>query len=253
MAKIRIDGVIGWDVLAADIVEALASDTDHEIIINSGGGSIIEGFSIYNAIKSHQGKIDVQIDFAGSMASVIAMAGDTITMFDKSSLMMIHRPWSGAMGRSDDLRKEADTLDKLEVMLGEIYLEQSDGKVSADKLSDLLDAETWLDAKEAKTLGLITTVASGESTVNNMAMAAMGFDVSKLAAKVNKMQSLKPKLDTAESLADIESALSDSGRISKADVTALVSRIKASVTHSDCDDAKLASVLTQINLNSSLI
>ena len=110
--KIRLDGVVGWDILAADIADKLEGANDVHLILNSSGGSILEGLSIYEMLEAHEGRVTVQVDFAASMASVIAMAGDEIIMNEKTSLMMIHRPWSGTVGDADEMRKTADTLDK---------------------------------------------------------------------------------------------------------------------------------------------
>lgn len=223
MAKLRLDGIIGWDVTAEAVAAQL--DGDVQVVLNSPGGSILEGFSIYNALKDHDGKVSVHVDWAGSMASVIAMAGDTITMRDKSSLMMIHRPWSGATGRSEDLRSVADSLDKLEGMLTDIYMDRFNMKRS--ELSELLDAETYLTAKEAKKYGLIDRV---EKSDGGQALVALGggvqIDARKLAAKVEH-EPLRAEIEAAADLKGIEGLLSDSGRLSNAEAVALVSRIRA--------------------------
>ena len=125
MKTIRLDGVVGWDVLAEDIAPQIEDEIELNLIINSGGGDVLEGFAIYNLLNSFEGRINVQVDFAASMASVIAMAGDEITMMDNSSIMMIHRPWGVAGGNSEDFRKQADTLDKMEEMLLNIYADRS--------------------------------------------------------------------------------------------------------------------------------
>ena len=242
MAKLRIDGVIGLDVTADMVANAL--DGDMDIIINSPGGSILEGFSIYNALKDHQGKISVQVDWAGSMASVIAMAADEITMRDKSSLLMIHRPWSGAIGRSEDLRSVADSLDKLEDMLVGIYMERATIKES--ELRDMLQAETYLNAKEAKAMGFATKVVKSDGSAPKMAMGGgVALDIMKLAAKVEN-EAIRNEIEQAESLSELEGVLRDSGRLSRADATALVSRVK-NLTHGDRVVEKDTSIIDLIN------
>ena len=89
-------------------------EKDIDIHINSGGGDVFESIAIHNTLKQHKGKVNIIVDaLAGSGASVIAMAGDTVKMFD-SSMMMIHKAWTVAMGNSDDLRKQADDLEKID-------------------------------------------------------------------------------------------------------------------------------------------
>ncbi|MBP0973714.1 MAG: Clp protease ClpP, partial [Oscillospiraceae bacterium] len=73
------------------------------VYINSLGGSVMEGIAIYNQLKRHPAHKTVRIDgFACSIASVIAMAGDTIIM-PKNTVMMIHNAWTIAIGNSKEL------------------------------------------------------------------------------------------------------------------------------------------------------
>jgi len=243
MAKLRLDGIIGLDILASDVADKLSGDM--EIVINSPGGSILEGFSIYNAMKNHDGKLNIVVDWAGSMASVIAMAGHEISMRDKSSLMMIHRPWSGAIGRSDDLRSVADSLDKLETMLVGIYMQR--GNMSEKELRAMLDAETYLTAKEAKQAGFADKIIKSDGAGTKMAMGnGVSIDIMKLVAKLEK-ESIRDRITESASLSEIEGVLSDSGRLSNADATALVSRIKA-IAHGEREqNAETSKLLARIS------
>ena len=109
-----------WGITAKDFARDLKElDPKGEINlrINSPGGSVTDGIAIYNLLKNHKAKVNTFVDgLAASMASVIAMAGDTITM-PENALMMIHNPWGGAMGDADELRKTADVLDKMKTAL----------------------------------------------------------------------------------------------------------------------------------------
>lgn len=119
--------------------------------INSPGGSVTDGVGIYNALRSHGARIDVVVEgLAASIASVIAMAGDNIAML-AGSLMMIHSPWTFAMGSAEDMRETADVLDKFEDALIDIYAKRT-GK-SHDDLKALLAAETWMNGEEAVDAG----------------------------------------------------------------------------------------------------
>lgn len=127
--------------------------------INSPGGSVVEGTAIYNALRRHQGGLTVHIDaMAASMASVIAMAGSPVYIAD-NALLMIHNPWTVSMGESKDLRKEADLLDKLKVNLRNAYVRKT-GMNETD-ISAMMDAETWLDAVEAVSLGFADAIEEG--------------------------------------------------------------------------------------------
>lgn len=128
------------------------------VYINSPGGSVFEGVAIHNMLKRHKAKINVYIDaLAASIASVIAMAGDTIFM-PKNAMMMIHNPWTFAVGNAKELRKVADDLDRISIAAIESYLQKAGDKLDEKTLKQLLDEETWLTADEAKEYGLCDVV-----------------------------------------------------------------------------------------------
>ena len=116
-----------------------------DIFINSPGGSVFEGVAIYNQITRFVGPKDVHIDgLAASIASVIAMCGDTIHMAE-NAMMMIHKPWGMAMGDAVELRKTADTMDQVEGALVATYVGRTGQSEKA--ISDWLQAETWMNAQ----------------------------------------------------------------------------------------------------------
>lgn len=128
------------------------------IYINSPGGSVFEGNSIYNIIKRHIAHVNVYVDgLAASIASVIAMSGDAIFM-PANAMMMIHNPWTLAQGNADELRKQADDMDRIRESLIEAYLGKAGEKLDRDRLIALLDAETWLTAQECFELGLCDSI-----------------------------------------------------------------------------------------------
>jgi ATP-dependent Clp protease protease subunit len=128
------------------------------LYINSPGGSVFEGIAIYNMLKRHKAKVHVHVDaLAASIASVIAMAGDTIFM-PKNSMFMIHNPWIFTMGNASDLRKAADDLDRIGNSSKQTYLQKAGDKLTDEKLQTMLDAETWLSADEAYQYGLCDVV-----------------------------------------------------------------------------------------------
>ena len=124
------------------------------VYINSLGGSVMEGIAIYNQLKRHPAHITVRVDgFACSIASVIAMAGDQVIM-PKNTVMMIHNAWTVALGNARELRKAADDLEVINQASRQAYLEKAGDKLSEDKLTELLDAETYLTAAQCMELGL---------------------------------------------------------------------------------------------------
>lgn len=142
---------------------AHADVTQIDIYINSYGGSVFEGNAIYNQLKRHAAHKTVYVDgFACSIASVIAMAGDEIIM-PRNALMMIHNMWMYAEGNSAELRKAADDLDKINEAGREAYLQRAGEKLSAEKLRELQDAETWLNAAECIEYGLADRYAEKDA------------------------------------------------------------------------------------------
>ncbi|ABO51115.1 peptidase S14, ClpP [Desulforamulus reducens MI-1] len=119
-----------------------------KIFINSYGGSVFEGTAIYSQLRRHPAQKTVYIDgFACSVASVIAMAGDRVIM-PKNTMMMIHNAWNIVAGNATQLRKAADDLDTIMAGNRQSYLQKSNGKITEEKLIELLDAETWLTAEQ---------------------------------------------------------------------------------------------------------
>ena len=167
------DEVGGYGSGSKDFLSALSQlDGVHiHLRINSPGGSVIEGTAIYNAFKRHKGGLTVHIDaLAASMASVIAMAGDKVYIAD-NALIMIHNPWTMSMGDSEELRKQADLLDKLKGALITAY-EKKTG-LSREELEEMMDKETWLDAVEAVALGFADGIEEGSKAEAKVTQAQL--------------------------------------------------------------------------------
>lgn len=130
------------------------------LYINSMGGSVVEGAGIYNQLKRHPASVTAYIDgFACSIASVIAMSADKVIM-PANSIMMIHNASAGVYGTASDMRKSADDLDVINSVAIKAYLEKSNGKISEDKIRELMDAETYLTAEQCIEYGLADELSS---------------------------------------------------------------------------------------------
>jgi len=161
------------------------------IRINSSGGSVFEGLAIYNTLERHSAKKTVTIDgLAASIASVIAMAGDTVIM-PQNAIMMIHDPFGMTIGDAKEHRKMAEGLDKIKEGLISAY--QRKTKMSNQDISDLMSDETWMGAVEAVQRGFADEVAEP------MRMAAsMNFDLSAYKKAPKNLFSKKGKNDMDE-------------------------------------------------------
>lgn len=123
--------------------------------INSPGGSVWEGVAIYNALRRYPGGVDVVIDsVAASIASVIALAGETRTSA-KGSMWMIHRAMTFAFGNQEEVRKALAMLETGDKTIISIYSDAMKSK-TPDEISALMSAETWFTADEAVAIGLAT-------------------------------------------------------------------------------------------------
>lgn len=121
-----------------------------DVHIASDGGDVAAGIAIYNMLSTHDAPVTVYIDSWGaSIASFIAFAGQKIIM-PENTFLMIHNPAGGAFGSAEYIRSVANWLDKIRDMLAETYSKA--GNKSVDEIKKLMDAETWLTAKEAKEL-----------------------------------------------------------------------------------------------------
>lgn len=159
-SELLIYDVIGdWAGLSArQLVHDLKDLDTSEITvrINSPGGSVFDGIAIYNALRHHKAHIHVRIEgLAASIASVIAMAGDTIHMAG-NALMMIHNPFGWVGGDAEELRKVADMLDKTTEVIAQTYAANSGLEVR--EIINLMNDETWFTATEAEGHGLVDVV-----------------------------------------------------------------------------------------------
>lgn len=169
VADVFIYGDIGsWmDGLTANDFarEVVALDVGNlNVRLNSGGGSVFEGQAIYNTLSQHKARVTVTIDgVAASIASVIAMAGDEIRITEGSHIM-VHKPWSMAMGDADSMRKEAEVLDSLESGIIDIYAART-GK-NTKQLTDWVSAETWFKGQAAVDAGFADSVIPAKRREN---------------------------------------------------------------------------------------
>jgi ATP-dependent Clp endopeptidase proteolytic subunit ClpP len=164
-AEVFVYGDIGeswWgeSVTAADFVREIAAlDVDELTVrINSYGGSVSDGLAIYNALRRHKARVTTSIEgLAASIASLIAMAGDSVEMAE-NSLLMIHAPWGGATGNAQVLREYADMLDKWAGAMASSYVAKT-GREHADMLALLTDGvDHWYTAQEAQADGFVDTI-----------------------------------------------------------------------------------------------
>ena len=160
---LRLEGPIDEDNLWGDEVtpkafrdELDAEDGDVTVWINSPGGNVFSAAQIYTMLCEHKGKVTVKIDaIAASAASVIAMAGDKVLM-SPVSMIMVHDPMTIAMGNAKDMEKAITTLNEVKASIINAY--QKKTGLSRNKISQLMEDETWMNAKKAVEMGFADEV-----------------------------------------------------------------------------------------------
>ncbi|MGX6466434.1 head maturation protease, ClpP-related [Leuconostoc falkenbergense] len=182
-----------------DSLKSLGDVSTINLSINSGGGSVWDGVAIYNMLKSHKATVNVYVEgLAASIASVIAMAGDTITM-RSGSMMMVHMPWTLSQGNAEEMRKTADTLEKTGDSIVDIYSERTG--IPSDDIRNIMNDETWLSAEEAVEQGWATKLDQKEAVMNSVPKEILGrfSNVPKnVLARVEKKTLSQDRLDLIE-------------------------------------------------------
>lgn len=193
-------------VSAESFVRALA-DTDADVIhlrINSPGGSVFGARAMETALRQNRAHVVAHIDgLAASAASFIAMAGDEIEIAE-GGFLMIHKAWSLAMGNADEMRHEADLLDKIDDTLANTYAAKT-GIDRAD-IADMLAAETWFTGAEAVERGFADRIAAD-------APAADAWDLSAYSNAPKPKQALTLEVDASAVQTVVKAALDEAAEV----------------------------------------
>ena len=137
------------------------------VMINSGGGDVFAGQAIHSMLSRHPAKVTVYVDgLAASIASIVAMAGDTVVM-PRNAMMMVHNPWTFGLGDAREFRKLADTLDSIRESMIAAY--ESKTGLTRGELMPLLNAETWMTAEEAVEKGFADEIEQSKAVAASMA------------------------------------------------------------------------------------
>ena len=155
---LRLEGPIDDESFWGDEVtpkafreELNAGAEDITVWINSPGGNVFAAAEIYTMLRDYPGSVTVKIDaIAASAASVIAMAGNKVLM-SPVAMLMIHDPSTIAMGNTKDMEKAIATLNEVKESIINAYAAKSG--LSHNRISKLMENETWMNAKKAVELG----------------------------------------------------------------------------------------------------
>lgn len=172
------------------VLEQAQNVSQINLYINSYGGSVKEGLGIYNQLKRQTCcQKTAYIDgFACSIASVIAMACDKVVM-GTNALMMIHHASMSVYGNAEELRKAANDVEVIDQASCSSYLTKAGDKLNEETLKQLLDNQTWLNAKQCLEYGLADEIAGVED--KNVAEAQQRFNMAIRQALENKSPGIK--------------------------------------------------------------
>lgn len=152
---LMIQGEIGQST-ASDFIKSM-QDEPLEVHIDSIGGDLFAGLKIYNALKNHAHEVEVVVDgLAGSVASVIALAGDKRTISSTGSFMIHNALAPQTSGNHNDLRKVANTLEQYSQIVAKVYADNT--KLSFDEALQLMNEETTFKAEDAIELGFVNSI-----------------------------------------------------------------------------------------------
>ncbi len=243
--ELMLYGAIGsyYDELDGKrIVEQIGAMTgDITVRVNSPGGDVFDGIAIMNALKKHgeeKGKVTVVVEaLAASIASVIAIGAADELVMSEGSYLMIHNPWTIAIGNAAEFEQVAGVLRQLAGTLAGIYARKS-GKTK-EEMQVLMDAETWIDSAKALELGFADK-AEGEE-----AASVENFDLS-MFNNVPETLRIAAKGTKPTTIRDFEKILRNAG-FSRSEARAVASNGFGALNQREADEeidsAKLLAAL----------
>ena len=200
-----LTGDIGFEISAKNFIASLHNiDTSQLVVhIDSLGGNVFDGISIYNALKDYAGKKTAVIEgICASAASYILMAFDEV-IAKPNSLLMIHNPLvENVSGNANELSKITNTLNELSDIYIKAYAERT--HLPETEIKNLMDNETYFSAAKAKEKGFVDFI-DGEQDISTdtlIANAKLRFVAYSKHLKpkpfINMTEEISPKEDLAK-------------------------------------------------------
>jgi len=155
--SLMVSGEVGFDITLERLIPYL--NEGRSIVIDSGGGSLFEGYKIYDYIKAYAPEVKVGVLGMAASAATLPLAASKFRNGTENSRFLIHNPWTFAVGDAETLRIESESLQKEEDNLVAIYANLF-GK-TPEEIKALMKPEKFLTAVEAKALNLINEIKGG--------------------------------------------------------------------------------------------
>ncbi|HDU4345575.1 TPA: Clp protease ClpP [Klebsiella aerogenes] len=235
------DVIGGWGITAQQFVtdckEAGVFEASAVALhIHSPGGDVMQGFAIYNTLSRLKAKVDIWVDgVAASMASmIVCLPGATVHM-PENAWLMVHKPWGGIAGDSDDMRDYADWLDRNEALMLSAYMNKTG--LGQEELEAMLKAETWLNGAEAVEKGFADTLEpelQAAACVNenklkdyqNMPEQIKSLFTPRVEAPVNQPQQQAPVQQPAPLQATLNQPQQPAPQMANIDISALAQQLQ---------------------------
>lgn len=213
--EIKIKGEIGWDVFANDIERQLRyADGDVTVLLDTPGGGVYEGISIYNALKNYtKGKVTIHVTgLCASMGSYIVLSSPN-RIFEPNAVVMIHNPSGAIRGDYQEVQNYGVLLEKLANLFRNKYVEEID--FSYEAIKNMMDITTYFIGKEE-------LQAWGEVLESKISETETDADILKASAK-ERIDALNAKMTKDYVKADLDKVakmlLPSSGITMTTDVT----------------------------------
>ena len=192
-------------VCPKNIIDAIAKADDKEpidVYINSPGGSVFAGSSIYSALRELKDRVKIHVvGIAASAASVVACAGQSD--ISPTAMLMIHNSSSACRGDYHAMDKESEVLQQVNKAIASAYVAKTG--MSEQEALELMDRESWITAPQAVEYGLIDAIAGQElnKPANSSQMqivASLGNiipkeNISKLSALIKETDYLNAQIE----------------------------------------------------------
>lgn len=221
------DEIGSWGVEASVFLAQLKDDLNEveptkviNLSIHSPGGNLLDGLAMYNALRAHPAKVYGRVEgIAASAASLVLMAADTISM-PEDAWIMIHNPWTIAIGDAEEMRAVADLSEKMRDSMANIY-ERRTG-MDRDELLAMMSEETWMTSVEALNAGFADNISDAIDVAAKVVAFERHFKQLPVQPDGDILQ-----IESLNSVTDLENFLRDAGEFSRKAAKALVARSKA--------------------------
>jgi ATP-dependent Clp endopeptidase proteolytic subunit ClpP len=240
----------GFQCLADDALETL------EIEINSPGGSVLDGYRVYNSLMQMRSR-GVQViatvnTLAASMGSVILMAANKVKIVEGGRIM-IHEASQTVSGDSEDHARAAKNLEEISEEIALIYAKRTGS--SQEEMRELMKNETWMGAKESVERNFADEIVKFDiGAKNNMSILAKLFpnndQVEQIEAAIQEADSIRAELvSSQERIAELESSIQDHAIVSSdlVEAKAKISEIEAASEAKDLEIANLKAEVQSID------